>query len=469
MGRGRGRAWPARGKGAVAGATALLAAAALAGCGTGMPIPQVEMRAPPEIGFTRELATLRFHGATIAIPPGTTIGGYGGSFWQCAARADPISWQMSRTEVFSRSFSDIFYDRLNLAGYATTGDPSNLFADIERGRPRTDYLVGARIDEIRLDICHQRDLLTGDEKFLKTGQGYVRVQWQVFSQALRKVVWHTTTEGVATLEDPSAMAVQLLINAAFGTAASNFAADAGLLELVSRDPTQFAIADRETAPTPLLVPRLPLRDRPLTADADAVRAAVVTVDTGMGHGSGVFVSPSLVLTNHHVVEGHDSVMVRDPAGTVRRAEVIRRDGRRDVALLQVAEPGAAVLPIRLDPPPVVGEDVYVIGTPGLRGLAGTVTHGIVSGFPRNDRGLTDIQADAAVSPGNSGGALVDGRGNLIGLTYAGFRGDEGRGGGAGLNLFIGIGDALAKLGLVVEEPLPDSADPWEDYPDPRRP
>lgn len=446
-------------------AAAMLAAAVgLAGCGSGMPIPAVEMRPPPEMGFERTLATLRFHGATIAIAPGTTIGGYGGNVWQCAGRSDPIAWQMSRTEVFSRSFSDIFYDRLNLAGYRTTGDPSNLFADIERGRPRTDYLVGARIDEIRLDLCHQRDLLTGDEKFLKTGQGYVRVQWQVFSQALRKVVWQATTEGVATLEDPSPMAVQLLINGAFGTAASNFAAEPRLLELVSRDPTQFAVADRQTGPTPLLVPQRPLRTTPLAEDADAVRAAVATVDTGTGHGSAVFIAPSLLLTNHHVVEGHESVMVRDASGRFRKADVLRRDGRRDVALLQLAETvaEASVLPIRLTPPPAIGEEVYVVGTPGMKGLAGTVTRGIVSGFPRNDRGLTDIQADAAVSPGNSGGALVDGRGNLIGLTYAGFQTD----GGAplGLNLFIGIADALAKLGLVVEEPLPAGAEPWDDYP-----
>lgn len=448
-------------------AAVLVAAALLAGCSTGMPIPAVEMRAPPEMGFERTLATLRFHGATIAIPPGTTIGGYGGSLWSCAGRSDPISWQMSRTEVFSRSFADIFYDRLNLAGYATTGDPSNLFADIERGRPRTDYLVGARIDEIRLDLCHQRDLLTGDEKFLKTGRGYVRVQWQVFSQALRKVVYQTASEGVATLEDPSPLAVQLLINAAFGTAASNFAGDPALLDLVSRDPSQFAIADRAVGPAPLLVPRLPLHETPLPDHAEAVRAAVVTVDTGAGHGSGVLITPSLVLTNHHVVEGHDQVMVRDASGAFRRATVLRRDGRRDVALLQMAEAAAAVLPVRLDPPPVVGEDVYVIGTPQRKGLAGTVTRGIVSGFPKNDRGLTDIQADAAVAPGSSGGALVDGRGNLLGLTYAGFQGEGG--GGLGLNLFIGIADALRTLNLVVDDPLPASADPWDDYPEPEPP
>lgn len=440
--------------------------AGLAACGgAGMPIPDVEMRPPPDIPLGRSLATIEYGGVTYAIPPGTTIGGYGGSWFSCAQRGDPISWLYSRTEAFSRDFEDAFFRRMRLAGYNTVGDPNNLFKAIERGQPRTDYLVAGRIEDIRLDLCVQRNLLTGDEKYLKTGRGYILVEWQVFSQSLKKVVYTTRTEGVARLDDPSMMAAQLLVNNAFASSVSNLAAEAAFLDIVSRDATLYAIADRETRPAPLLVPEVPLFDAPLADHAPEVRRAVATIDNGLSHGSGVYITPSLLLTNYHVVEGRDTVLVRDLGGDWQRGEVLRRDRRRDVALVQTTSGGHPFLPIRMDPLRLT-EDVFAIGTPRLRGLAGTVTRGAVSGFPRNDDGLPDIQADVAVNPGNSGGALVDGRGNLVGLTYAGFATADG--GRTGLNLFIPIASALETLNLSVEVPPPAVSDPWESYPEPQR-
>lgn len=435
----------------------------LGGCGgPGMPIPDVELHAPPSVPMGTELASLRFDSITYAIPPGTTVGGYGGSIFSCAQRDDAISWLFSRSRAYSNDFEDIFFDRMRLAGHNMVGDPNSLFKSLERGSPRTDYYVGGRIDDIRLDLCHQRSLFSGDEKFLKTGRGYVKMEWQVFSRSLRKVVYTTSTEGVATLEDPTMMAVRLLVNAAFGTAVSNLAADSGLMDLVMRDPDLYAVADREVGPAPLLIPETPLFETPFIDHADRVRAAVVTVDVGDGHGSGVFISPSMLLTNDHVVEGQETVMVRSLDGEWRRGTVLRRDRRRDVALVQVSDTGHPFLPVRTAPVALT-EDVFAIGTPRRRGLAGTVTKGIVSGFPKNDRGLTDIQADVAVNPGNSGGALVDARGNLVGLTYAGFA-DAG-GGATGLNLFVALPEALRVLNLVYEPPLPTTDTPWDDYPD----
>lgn len=172
-------------------------------------------------------------------------------------------------------------------------------------------------------------------------------------------------------------------------------------------------------PPPYWCPKCHSSRLPIAEHATEVRRAVTTIDNGLSHGSGVYISPSLLLTNYHVVEGHDSVLVRNLDGHWQRGEVLRRDRRRDVALVQTSISGPAFLPIRTEPLKLT-EDVFAIGTPRLRGMAGTVTKGAVSGFPRNDEGLTDIQADVAVNPGNSGGALVDGRGNLVGLTYAGF-------------------------------------------------
>lgn len=245
-----------------------------------MPIPDVEMRPPPEIPLGRTLATIQYGGVTYAIPPGTTIGGYGGSIFSCAQRSEPVVWLMSRTKSFSADFEDAFFQRMRLAGYNTVGDPNNLFASIERGKPRTDYLVAGRIEDIRLDLCVHRNLLTGDERNLKTGRGYMDVEWQVFSSALKKVVYTTHTQGVSRQDDPSMMAAQLLVNGAFASAVSNLAADPSFLDVVSRDPTLYAIADRETRHAPLLVSKVPLYDKAIADHAPDVRRAVTTIDNG---------------------------------------------------------------------------------------------------------------------------------------------------------------------------------------------
>lgn len=133
-------------------------------------------------------------------------------------------------------------------------------------------------------------------------------------------------------------------------------------------------------------------------------------------GSGFFVADGLVATNKHVLEcgGRGSVRV---AGDGRPFPVIStwRDPRHDLALVRVT--GAQVRPLTLSERwPSVGDDVYVAGNP--EGLQGTFSRGIVSGL-RRDEGL--LQFDAPVSPGSSGGPVVDGRGRVVGVTAASVR------------------------------------------------
>lgn len=134
------------------------------------------------------------------------------------------------------------------------------------------------------------------------------------------------------------------------------------------------------------------------------------------YGSGFFVADGLVATNKHVLEcgGRGSVRV---AGSGRPFPVISawRDPRHDLALVRVA--GAGVRPLSLSERwPAVGDDVYVAGNP--EGLQGTFSRGIVSGLRRAE-GL--LQFDAPVSPGSSGGPVVDERGRVVGVTAASVR------------------------------------------------
>ena len=139
-------------------------------------------------------------------------------------------------------------------------------------------------------------------------------------------------------------------------------------------------------------------------------------------GSGVIVDPAgLVVTNNHVIENMTEVKVALADRREFEAEIVLRDQRTDLAVLQLK--GAAGLPAlefgdseALE----VGDIVLAIGNPF--GVGQTVTQGIVSALARTQVGVTDyqffIQTDAAINPGNSGGALVDMQGALVGINTA---------------------------------------------------
>jgi serine protease Do/serine protease DegQ len=139
-------------------------------------------------------------------------------------------------------------------------------------------------------------------------------------------------------------------------------------------------------------------------------------------GSGVIVDPvkGYVLTNHHVIQGAQEVVVTLKDQRQLQARVVGSDAGTDIALLQVEAANLKALAFGDSEALRVGDYVLAIGNPF--GLGQTVTSGIVSALGRtglNIEGYEDfIQTDAAINPGNSGGALVNLRGELIGINSA---------------------------------------------------
>lgn len=148
-----------------------------------------------------------------------------------------------------------------------------------------------------------------------------------------------------------------------------------------------------------------------------------------GAGSGVIMSDDgFIVTNNHVVEGADRIMVHLNDKRQFEAKVIGRDPSTDIALIKVEGSGFPTLSYGNSDDVKVGQWVLAVGNP--MNLTSTVTAGIVSAKARNINILqydqsrdvfpieSFIQTDAAVNPGNSGGALVDASGNLIGINSA---------------------------------------------------
>src|ERR1700732_3098162 len=140
-------------------------------------------------------------------------------------------------------------------------------------------------------------------------------------------------------------------------------------------------------------------------------------------GSGVMVDSSgLVVTNNHVIEGADQVKVSLSDKREFEAEIVLKDSRTDLAVLQLkgVREKFPTLDFANSDELQVGDVVLAIGNPF--GVGQTVTHGIISALARTQVGITDyqffIQTDAAINPGNSGGALVDITGKLAGINTA---------------------------------------------------
>jgi serine protease Do len=154
--------------------------------------------------------------------------------------------------------------------------------------------------------------------------------------------------------------------------------------------------------------------------ARAMTPTVVSVVQEEGSGSGVIVDQSgVVLTNAHVVGNSRRVQVGLADGRTVQGQVLGRDPTIDVAVVRVNAQNLPIAPIGDSDKLEVGQSAIAIGNP--LGLERTVTAGVVSAVNRNPRGISLdglIQTDAAISPGNSGGPLVDSHGRVIGINTA---------------------------------------------------
>jgi S1-C subfamily serine protease len=199
---------------------------------------------------------------------------------------------------------------------------------------------------------------------------------------------------------------------------------------------------------------------PISAIAQQLSPSVARVDVqgaaGAGSGSAVvYRADGILVTNAHVVGTSNEVSVTLPDGARMDAEVVGVDPASDLAVLRV---DAENLPVPVwadaDDGPRIGETAVAIGSPF--GLDGSVTSGIVSALgrtlPSQQGVLIDlVQTDAAVNPGNSGGALVDGEGRVIGVNTAiatRSGGSQGIGFAIPSTTVVSVADQLLEFGEV---------------------
>ncbi len=140
-----------------------------------------------------------------------------------------------------------------------------------------------------------------------------------------------------------------------------------------------------------------------------------------GNGSGIIIdNQGHIVTNNHVIDGSDNIIVVLHDGRELSAKVVGRDVQTDLAVIKVEEKNLPYAELGDSSTLEVGELAVAIGSPMGTDYAGSVTAGLISGLNRElfvgNRSMKLIQTDAAINPGNSGGALVNSEGKVVGIN-----------------------------------------------------
>ncbi len=237
-----------------------------------------------------------------------------------------------------------------------------------------------------------------------------------------------------------------ILGALAGAGASVYLIQKRLSQPITVVSTNDTAEPQPTATTAAAIPTaIPVAPAPEAAKAagedipamiERVRDAVVTVENyanasemfmPTSTGSGAIISPDgYIVTNNHVIEGAEVLRVLFADGTGHDATLIGADPLNDIAVLQVTDPIPTVMVLGDSDALRQGEPVIAIGSP-LGSYRNTVTVGVVSALNRNvgndaPEGL--IQTDAAINNGNSGGPLLNARGEIVGINTLVVRGSS---------------------------------------------
>lgn len=421
----------------LAAAALFLGAAAAAhaeSAGPALPAP-VELKPIPIGAETRPVSLTRVVSRVSRAKRWATISG-GAS---CAPEGD-VAWGETVDDVLA-DIERNFGDEVTAAGFRLDGDPDNLF---EQAGSFGEYTVGGVIKDAAGALCTAPPAAAaprraGDRSTGRiSGKVVLEVEWQIYSRLQRQVVARLVTKGGYAQEHPAAGDAASMAQHAFAESAQALIASDVFRKTFIGAPGQA----EPVLPTRLTPIAMTTAKPAAMSIGDAV-GSVVLIFAGEGHGSGFLISKDgYVMTDQHVVGSADRVKVRWADGIETLGEVVRSDRGRDVALIKTDPRGRTPLALRTEAM-TPGQTVYAIGAPLEARFQNTVRRGVVSAYRTID-GFRFLQSDVAINPGDSGGPLLDDKGQVVGMTKSTYRVQETP---TGINFFVPTRDALDFLQL----------------------
>ncbi|MDB4837961.1 trypsin-like peptidase domain-containing protein [Marinomonas sp.] len=219
---------------------------------------------------------------------------------------------------------------------------------------------------------------------------------------------------------------------------------ATLLIQEKQKPTEFSYSTPAEIATPSVVNIYTQIFEASNANNFTKKARTVNLGSGV-----IMTSSGFILTNHHVVQNAESIVIGLNDDRRIKAKLIGSDPSTDLAVLKVDLPNLPIIKLGKSNDITIGDRILAIGNPF--GIGQTVTAGIISAKGRNSIGLNTyenfLQTDAAINPGNSGGALVNLKGELIGISSAIY---SSSGGSQGIGFATPVDDAVSVMFDIIK-------------------
>lgn len=332
---------------------------------------------------------------------------------------DNIQWHTYYEREFDL-FKSQFYKLIESAGFPSAHAEEvkvSLFNSAHGQLSRkTRFLVGAELVGIKMDMEEVKNspVTKGGEVSVSIT---VDIKWKVYDKERRREVhlYENTTEhnsrnfrrtyDFSLLNALKKSLVDFLAEGTLASLVENSEQNADTLFLASKD-SRTALKIRAT------------ENRDFESIGSLIKHssdACVTVMSDYGHGSGVIIDESgLMLTAYHVIENSREIQVQFNNGLLLNGHIVASDKASDIVLIKIDGAGFKPLPISQNSS-ALGDDILTIGTPIDPELGQSIAKGIVSG-KRLHNDIAYLQFDMAVSPGNSGGPILNQKGEIIGLV-----------------------------------------------------
>lgn len=326
----------------------------------------------------------------------------------------------SANQLYANSLQNMLGHYFTKIGFPFSN--SEYLFDYENQSAKSDLELGAVFKRVYLLYY------VGGGYMIEKVDATVDIEYQLFDNRTRKVVYKKMIRGVSGSFDTKyrymAQAMYYIpsdklesrgfIDVAIHRSISELLSDQEFKSLIESDTTNYQVIGSEKV---LQISEVGSISDSESAIDQAIHSTCAIV-VGNGHGSGFFISADgLILTCDHVVGNRKTVDIMINKGVTMQAKVLRSNSEFDVALLKLEGADTSPLPLHTAKDTKVGETVFSIGTPGSTDNLNTISRGIVSG-QRIKEGKQIIQTDASVSPGNSGGPLLNEAGNVIGIVNA---------------------------------------------------